>query len=114
MKVQITVTDQGMTFHGEAVLKEVKLGGLPNPTPIKTDVGKPRAPRPSEAVQKLYAKGFFGTGRVLADVLKQLESDGFNFSSPSILMALKAAGFLRRNGAKGTYRFVQKYPPIAA
>jgi len=46
--------------------------------------------------------------------MTQLGRDGYNFSAPSILMALKFKEFLQRRGSKGSYRFVQKYPPTPA
>ena len=109
MKIRIWVSEGGKTYEGETVLSIVShLRG-------STDDHEKQAARapltkPSGAVDNLYAKGFFGTGRTLGETLAQLGNDGFNFSSPSVLMALQSRSFLQRRGTKGSYRFVQKYP----
>ena len=112
MKLQVQVTENGKTFAGEAVLSEVQPHGRQSRRQQKS-VRTARPNKPSEAIHALYGKGFFATARTLGDSMTQLGRDGYNFSGPSILMALKAKEFLQRRGSKGAYRFVQKYPPTA-
>jgi hypothetical protein len=113
MKVQIKVFDGKTSYAADAELIELSSSnsGATNGT------GRPRPPirtRPSDAIDGLYRTGFFSHERTLSDALKQLTQDGYNFSPPSILMALKARQFLQRRGARGSYRFVQKFPPPSA
>lgn len=109
MKLRVQVTENGKTFAGEAVLSEVHPHGRKSHGHEKPP-RKVRHNKPSEAINALYGKGFFATERTLRDSMAQLGRDGYNFSGPSILMALKAKEFLQRRGSKGSYRFVQKYP----
>jgi hypothetical protein len=110
MKIQIRVSDSGRTFEGEAMLTEVRPNGGP-PVKRAQSVGRPLSTKPSGAVDALYHKEFFASEHSLGDVLGQLGRDGYNFSAPSILMALKSREYLQRRGSKGSYRFVQKFPP---
>lgn len=112
MKVLIRVTERDRLFEGEVVLKQV------NPADAGMDRGKDdthaettRPTKPSEAVQALYERGFFDSKRTLAEVLNELSKDGYNDNAPSVSMALGSKQFLQRSGVKGSYRFVQKYPP---
>jgi hypothetical protein len=107
MKVQVRVSENGKTYEGEVVLAEVRSRSGKREAPA----AKPRPSRPSEALDSLYKKGFFRTERTLGSAVEQLGKDGYNFSRPSVLMALQSRVFLQRRGAKGSYRFVQKYPP---
>jgi len=110
MKIQIRVSDSGRTFEGEAVLAEVRPHAGP-PAKRAQSVEKSPSTKPSGAVDGLYHKEFFASERTLGDVLGELGRDGYNFSPPSILMALKSREYLQRRGSKGSYRFVQKFPP---
>src|SRR5260221_6547845 len=99
MKVQVQVTENGKTFAGEAVLSEVRAHGR-QPRGHEKSSRKVRPNKPSEAIYVLYGKGFFAAERTLGDSMIQLGRDGYNFSGPSILMALKAQEFLQRRGSK--------------
>lgn len=110
MKIRISISEGGRTYEGETVLSEVSPRRGPTGDRERR-TQKPSVTRPSTAIDGLYAAGFFATGRTLGETLSKLGSDGFNFSSPSVLMALQAREFLQRRGTKGSYRFVQKFPP---
>ncbi len=109
MKVQIILSENGKTYAGEAIL-------TPTGTPPKLHVESKkrvsglRPGKPSEALERLYQANFFKDERTLSDTMKELSNEGFNFSGPSVLMALKSKKFLQRRGNKGSYRFIQKYP----
>ena len=110
MKIQIIVSENGKTYAGEATLTPT--GG---PTKLRPEqrqrTGPTRANKPSQALDLLYRTKFFGHARTLGNTVEKLGKDGYNFNSPSVLMALKSKEFLQRRGSKGNYRFIQKYPP---
>jgi hypothetical protein len=113
MHIQIRISHDGKIFEGEAALTEVvHRGGTAKKSaqPVK----HARPPKPAGAVDGLYGKGYFAGERTLADVRGQLQQDGYNFGAPSVLMALRSKGYLQRRGNRGSYRFVQKYPPTSA
>ncbi len=110
MRIQIRILESGKTYEGEIDL--MKVGSVGEVEEKRgANIAEVARTKPSEAIDGLYRTGFFSRERTLADALAQLGKDGYNFSPPSILMALKARGFLQRRGNKGSYRFVQKFPP---
>lgn len=113
MRVQLKVIHDGQTYFGEVEL----YAGRPEKAVSKAlrrgaSTVENIATRPSAAVEMLYHRSFFKEPRKLPDVFDELRKEGYNFSRPSILMALKAAGFLALTGRRGSYSFVQKFPPI--
>jgi hypothetical protein len=115
MKIQFRIWQDGKVFEGEAVLTEGQSSKTPKSSPGKSkgSLSSGDANKPSGALDRLYRKRFFASERTLGTVLDQLQEDGYNFSAPSILMALKSRGYLQRRGSKGSYRFVQKFPPTS-
>jgi len=112
MIVKVTVVHEGQTFMGEVEIHPVgpqKTHAKPHVATVSTTGD--HATKPSGAVELLYRGGFFKEARRLADVFAKLGSEGYNFSRQSIFMAMKAAPFLAVNGRRGTYAFVQKFPP---
>lgn len=69
--------------------------------------------KPSKVIEEeLYRKEkYFQNHKCLLDVEKELNKKGYHFKKGSILMALKGAKYLLKTGGKGSYKFVQKYPP---
>ena len=67
---------------------------------------------PSEAIKILWKEGIFLNPKKLYEVKKELEKKGYNFSDPSISMALKRAKYLTKRGKRGSYTYVQKHPYI--
>jgi hypothetical protein len=110
MKIQFRVLHDGKTFEGEAVLAEPGSSVVSRRSATTAAISSGSS-KPSGAIDGLYEKRFFGTERTLGTVMEQLRADGYNFGGPSVLMALKSRGYLRRGGSKGSYRFVQKFPP---
>jgi hypothetical protein len=113
MRVKLNIVHEGQTYFGEVELHPAgteKATSKPHRTGTQTtsDI----ATRPSAAVDLVYRKGFFKESRRLSEVFDELRSEGYNFSRQSIFMALKAARFLALTGPRGSYRFVQKFPPM--
>jgi len=115
MQIEIRVLHEGKTFEGRTDLLEVG-GSRPrkieiNSLPVRKNSGPTK---PGGAVDTLYQKCFFGEERTLLDVRGQLKKDGYNFGASSVLMALGSKEYLQRHGSRGSYSFVQKYPPPAS
>jgi hypothetical protein len=112
MRAKLSIIHEGKRFVGEvelhAVDSEVPAAGSHTP---RTEAPHDVARKPSEAVDLVYRKGFFKDRRGLSDVVNELHQAGYFFSPQSILAALKAARFLVQTGVRGSYRFVQKFPP---
>lgn len=113
MKVTIEITHEGQTFSGQLELPPSAGSGKAPTKPLRSDK-VPVAPikKPSAALQLLYRKNFFREAHNLAEVWNELRKEGYNFSRPAVLMALQAAEFLTMTGKRGSYRFVQKFPPV--
>jgi|SRR5882724_1770316 len=111
MKMSVRVSQEGKTFEGEVLLREVEMVvAARRVSRAERGTTGNRHAKPSSAVDGLYHREFFAAAQALGDVIAQLGKDGYNFSAPSVLMALKSRDYLQRRGAKGSYRFVQKYP----
>jgi len=110
MRIQITLTHEGKVFEGETELMQT---GSAKKTPTRTKPASAKliATRPGEAVDQLYREGFCKVQRTLTDVRKELAKKELNFGTSSVLMALQAAAFILQKGKKGSYTFIQKYPP---
>lgn len=112
MRAKITITHEGKRFVGEVELHAVGPDGPPTSSPTAgSDTPRDVARKPSEAVDLAYRNGFFKERRALSDVLDELRGAGYFFSPQAILAALKSARFLAQTGTRGSYRFVQKFPP---
>ncbi len=112
MKLHITVVHEGRTYVGD-----VELDAADSPKRTAVDgkqVSQQTGPtRPGQAIERLYERSFFKTPRTLTDTIRELAKNEYNFGSSSVLMALQATDFLRQRGKRGSYMFVQKYPPAA-
>jgi hypothetical protein len=114
MKAELTIIHGGKRFVGAADLHPVDSEGTrPASQTAGSDAPRDVARKPSGAVDLAYRKGFFKERRALSEVVDELQQVGYFFSRQSILAALKAARFLAQTGARGSYRFVQKFPPSA-
>ncbi len=63
-----------------------------------------------DALKILWKSKVFFRPRNLAEIKSELQKRGYNFTGEALSMALMRAKFLTRNGEKGDYTFVQKYP----
>lgn len=107
MKIHIKIIDEkGNQYEGDANLTKAKLQKS-STRKIEPKEGN----MPSSAVRQLYESGFFKDEKKLAEIVNNLKLKGFNFKKGSVVMALKGAEYLIRNGETGRFRFVQKYPP---
>ena len=112
MNVKIEITHEGQTFAGEVELtvsasEEKKHSQAESNRTAKNEPIR----KPSAAVEFLYRKNFFRDPQTLRETWDKLGKEGFNFSRPAVLMALQAAEYLTMTGKRGSYRFVQKFPP---
>jgi hypothetical protein len=112
MKIQIRVTQGKNVYQGE-----MELTDSPSPKSRAREFGsgvhKSKHHTPAGAVDSLYEERFFASERILAAVTDRLRQKGYHFGSPSVVMALKSRAYLQRRGSKGSYRFVQKFPPAS-
>lgn len=63
-----------------------------------------------DALRILWKDRVFLKGKLTADITKELEERGYNFTRANLDMALKSAKFLTRRGSRGSYTYVQKHP----
>jgi hypothetical protein len=107
MKIHITITDEkGNSYSGSSDL--AKSSGK---TKRVIPISKSKTKRPSDVIKDLHQEGFFKEEKKLDETAKKLKSKGFNFGRSSVFMALESAEYLKKNGTKGKYKFIQKYPP---
>jgi hypothetical protein len=110
--------DSGNVFEGDVDLK--LKGSTAKPSSKKHNVPKsahsasapadhPRTP--TDALQRLHQKSVFKIEREFQAVEEELGKIDCNFPKPSLAKALERAKFLTRHGKRGTYRWIQKYPP---
>jgi len=120
VRVSLIVKDNsGNVFEGEADL-ELKRRSIrsaiakptsPRPSPAAATHGHPRTP--TDALRRLHQKSVFKLEREFKAVEKELAKIDCNFPKPSLAKALERADFLTRHGKRGSYRWIQKYPPGA-
>jgi len=68
----------------------------------------------TESLKLLWEDGFFRGWKDKAAIDAALSKKGNHFSVPELGMALKRAKHLTRKGKRGTYKYIQKYPYLAA
>jgi hypothetical protein len=108
MKIQIeVVADDGAIFRGEATLKRAT--GKPI-RPIAATSVKPGKTNCPAAIGELWRKGNFKSALSFSDIKQELADGGFNFPDNTLMMALAAAKYLTRRGAKGSYTWSQRHP----
>ena len=66
----------------------------------------------SNAIESLWKEKVFSQPKRISEVKKELIARGYNFSDPTIAMALKSAVYLTRKGKRGDFSYVQKYPSL--
>jgi hypothetical protein len=64
----------------------------------------------TSALVFLWEDGFFRTWRKMDAVVAELAKREHHFSDPALGMALKGSRHLTRQGPRGNYEYVQKYP----
>jgi hypothetical protein len=111
MRVRITATDDnGNIYEGTADLTKAttKLAKVKN---VSKTTKSTAITGPADVIRNLFSQKYFKTEKTRLDVIKNLNDAGYNFDPATVSMALNRASFLRKNGPKGNYRFIQKYPP---
>ena len=58
----------------------------------------------------LWSDEFFKSWQTSPQIVERLAQDGYHFSTPELLMALKRAKYLTRRGKRGSYEYIQKHP----
>jgi hypothetical protein len=110
--------DSGNVFEGEADLKLKRQGvksaiaeaAPPRSSPAaEATKGHPRTP--TDALQRLHQKSVFKIEKDLKAVEQELAKIDCNFPKASLAKALGRADFLTRHGKRGSYGWIQKYPP---
>jgi len=110
--------DSGHTYEGDLDLR-------PKPPTARRSSGKQKMrvsahtvpppgdhPRtPADALRRLHQKSVFKIERDLQAVEEELGKIDCNFPKASVAKALERAEFLTRHGKRGSYRWIQKYPP---
>lgn len=105
MKVRITVVDDdNQTYEGMAELSKI--------TKQKSKKQIISGPKGSTNVVKdLYFQNYFENSRTLHDVEQKMKSKKYNFDPSVITMSLQRARFLKQEGKRGNYSYIQKTPP---
>lgn len=105
----IIIDEKGRHYEGDIELRIKQRHTRLSETP-KTTLKK-KKPSPSSAITQLYSENFFRNEKKLREVMTKLNSKGFNFNTDSVYRALERSNFLKRQGRKGNYGFIQKFPP---
>jgi hypothetical protein len=110
--------DNGQIFEGNVDLRPKVAIAKPSSTKRKMRESAHTAsafadhPRtPSDALRRLHQKSVFKTEREFQAVEEELAKIDCNFPKASLAKALERAKFLTRHGKRGSYRWIQKYPP---
>ena len=111
MKAQITITHDGNTYTGQVMLERSAAESPSKTSRMKATRVSAKAIGASDAVSRTYETGFFAFAKSFSAVEAELSKAGFHFNKSSVMYALRHAEFLQTRGAKGSYKFVQKYPP---
>lgn len=117
MKVEITLKDEnGNLFGGEVTLLPLGSGAAQTRARAqrRSSQGAPaegKHPRmPMDALRRLHQQGTFKAERDFKSVQGELAGIHCNFPKASLAKALARADFLTRHGARGGYRWIQRYP----
>jgi hypothetical protein len=120
MKVEITLTDEsGNLFGGEVTLVPLAREAAQKRAPTQRRSGhgapaKGEHPRmPMDGLRRLHQQGAFKAERDFKSVEGELSRIHCNFPKASLAKALARADFLTRHGTRGSYRWIQRYPPGA-
>lgn len=105
MKIFVRITDdQNQHYEGTAELKKVTNKKIDKKT-------SSQANGPTDIVKELYFQNYFENSRTLNDVETTIKSKKYNFDSPAIVLALSRSKYLKRQGKRGSYSYIQKIPP---
>lgn len=105
MKIHISITDdKNQTYEGIAELTKSK-----KQRQIKHIAVNPKGP--TDIIKEFYHQNYFETNKTLNEVEKKIKTKKYNFDLPAITLALSRAKYLKRNGTRGKYSYIQKSPP---
>jgi len=100
-------TDKGEKYVGTAKLTKAKKGKKNYVKKLKRE----QHPTPTSALRNLYEGGFFKTKINFATIISQLSSIGMNFTEKQVATAIIRANYLKRDGKRRKYTYIQKFPP---
>jgi len=104
MKVYVRVTDdKNQTYEGITELTKSTKQKSKKHIEIK-------AQGPTGVIKQFYYQKYFENPRTLKAVETKIKLKKYNFVPATIEMALKRAKFLKREGKRGHYSFIQKGP----
>jgi hypothetical protein len=110
MKVSVVVEDDsGHKFHGEVELKPQRKSGKSAHSPKAVARASVKGVSAPAAVRVLWEKGKFKTAQTFGEIERELGELEYNFPKNTLTMALGSAAYLTRRGARGSYRWIQKY-----
>jgi hypothetical protein len=66
----------------------------------------------TEGLKVLWSEKFFKKYRKVSDVVENFSKRHHHFTDAELGMALKRAKYLKREGKRGKYEYIQKYPYI--
>lgn len=95
-------------------LREKGLPAIP-PTVRASHIGGGEPKTCRDVILSLWRNGWFSTGRNLSEVDEEMSRMGYHYNRSAIahsLADLVREGILAREGRKGSYRYLQKRPPI--
>ena len=105
MKIYVKVTDdKNQTYEGIAELTKTKKQTLSKQIKIKIK-------GPTDILKQIYFEKFFESNKLTKEIIQKIKSKKYNFDEPAIEMSLKRAKFLKREGKRGSYSYIQKTPP---
>lgn len=120
MKVEIKLADErGNFFGGEVTLVPIaskaghKRASAERPTHQGVSAKGEHPRMPMDGLRRLHQEGVFKAERDFKSVEGELSGIHCNFPKASLAKALARADFLTRHGARGSYRWIQRYPPGA-
>lgn len=96
-------------------LREKGIPTIPSTTAARVSYigGEPKTCR--DVILNLWRNGWFSVGRSLSEVDEEMSRMGYHYNRSAIahsLADLVREGILAREGRKGSYRYLQKRPPI--
>ncbi|MHA7646652.1 hypothetical protein [Nitrosopumilus sp. S4] len=110
MKIHVKITDdKNQIYEGTMELQKAKFSKTTKTPKVIQTSSKPSTP--TAFVNGLYLEKFFENKKTLHDVESKIKSKKYNFDLPLIAMALNRSKFLKREGKRGSYSYIQKIPP---
>ncbi len=105
MKVFVQITDDKNQVY-EGIMELTKSAKPTAPKKVQMKISGP-----TDIIRDLYLQNYFENSRTLHEVEQKIKSKKFNFDLPAITLALQRAKYLKQEGKRGNYSYIQKTPP---